>query len=232
MITAGIDVWGGTRVSDWSKLMLAGPEFGADNLSWCTVKCTDGMSRDPGYNQNLAGANGAGFFTGVYHVVEFGSDAGAQMKNFRDCATGQYDFPGSLDIETSPSSAPVPRVAKVMDCIKAFEDLFQKKPILYSYPAYMRFLVSYAPQFPWSDYLLWESQFFFPRVDGVTKQKAWLYGQQPMAIPPWKDYTIWQFGGDANGFTVSGIQGYADMSIFRGSLEDLKALLCPLPLPT
>lgn len=229
----GIDVWGGSsggpKNIDWVAIRdEAYKVIGADMTGFASVKCTDGMSRDSGYVQNLAGANGVGLLTFPYHVIEFGADALAQIKGFHDAATGDIDLPPCLDIETSPSIPPSVRAQKVIDCIKAVEDLFGVEPILYSYPGYLYGLESGKPLFDWSHYKLWIAHYFPPKVDAVTGAKTWLYGQKPN----WPRWDLWQMGGDANGFKVPGITGYADGDFYPGTYDEFKALFgLPVAVP-
>lgn len=221
-ILSGIDVWGGSAVTSWDTIKNhCADSFGADLMGWAVVKCTEGCGRDPGYVRNLDGANKVGLLTGDYHVLSFGSDYKAQIDNYLKCR-GQTDLPLSLDVESSPSLAPSIRATQCINALKYAEDKTGVRPDFYSYPGYIFELTRGAPSFDWASYRLWIAHYFQPRINRDTNKKIWLYGQGPTVPPPWKDWLIWQFAGDANGFKCPGMNGYADMSIYRGCYDDFK----------
>lgn len=227
----GIDVWKGQGDVPWADLAKSG-------IAFAIVKASTG--NDPGvdkrFAENVAGAKGAGLLVGCYNFVyplppDPGKplrDPAAQAKHHFDQCGGlgshDGDLPPFVDAEwPAPQdwarwgcSAPQIR-AWLKAYLQAAESLWGRKPTLYTYPDWAAH-VALGDEPDFGQWRLWAASYTHPDRWPVE-------GETPAAIAPWgANWAFWQVSGG----TMSLWGGVdVDCDVFKGSLDDLKALASP-----
>ena len=196
----GVDVSAYQGNVDWMELHRQGVEF-------AFIKATEGSGMiDRCFEENWENAQAAGVLAGAYHFFSYDSPGETQAENFiAQVPVTAGALPPVVDIEFYGDKAQNPpdreTVRDILDpLLEQLESHYGQKPILYvTYRTYKLYI-----QGEYEDYPLW-----------VTR---------PLLAPLDKDWTFWQYSHSAR---LSGYQGKEeriDLNVFRGSLEDLKAL--------
>lgn len=196
----GVDVSAYQGNVDWRELRRQGVEF-------AFIKATEGSGMvDRCFAKNWENAQAAGVPAGAYHFFSYDSPGETQAENFMaQVPVTPGALPPVVDIEFYGDKAQNPpdreTVREILDpLLERLESHYGQKPVLYvTYRTYKLYI-----QGEYEDYPLW-----------VTR---------PLLAPLDKDWTFWQYSHSAR---LSGYQGKEeriDLNVFRGSLEELKAL--------
>lgn len=196
----GVDVSAYQGNVDWRELRRQGVEF-------AFIKATEGSGMvDRCFAKNWENAQAAGVPAGAYHFFSYDSPGETQAENFMaQVPVTPGELPPVVDIEFYGDKAQNPpdreTVREILDpLLERLESHYGQKPVLYvTYRTYKLYI-----QGEYEDYPLW-----------VTR---------PLLAPLDKDWTFWQYSHSAR---LSGYQGKEeriDLNVFRGSLEELKAL--------
>lgn len=196
----GVDVSAYQGNVDWRELRRQGVEF-------AFIKATEGSGMvDRCFAENWENAQTAGVPAGAYHFFSYDSPGETQAENFMaQVPVTPGALPPVVDIEFYGDKAQNPpdreTVREILDpLLERLESHYGQKPVLYvTYRTYKLYI-----QGEYEDYPLW-----------VTR---------PLLAPLDKDWTFWQYSHSAR---LSGYQGKEeriDLNVFRGSLEELKAL--------
>lgn len=196
----GVDVSAYQGNVDWRELRRQGVEF-------AFIKATEGSGMvDRCFAENWENAQAAGVPAGAYHFFSYDSPGETQAENFMaQVPVTPGALPPVVDIEFYGDKAQNPpdreTVREILDpLLERLESHYGQKPVLYvTYRTYKLYI-----QGEYEDYPLW-----------VTR---------PLLAPLDKDWTFWQYSHSAR---LSGYQGKEeriDLNVFRGSLEELKAL--------
>lgn len=185
------------------------------------LKCSQGATyADPLYAQRVELARNAGLLVAPY-AFNTGENVAAQVKEFLDHAHLYDDMGGWLDFEDNRASQmSLPQALEFMDrydqatgrTCGMYAGNRIKETITAATDAQRDFLGAHA---------FWGCQ-YGPQM--VMKDS----NGHPL---PWDVPFLWQFTGDGNGplpHTLDGVQAGADISIFRGSADQLRAAW-PLP---
>ena len=197
---------------DWSGVTKSGAAF-------AFVKATEGTGYTNAYfAKDWAALGSNGMIRGAYHFARPSSTAGSaatQAQRFVAAAgTMQQpgDLPPVLDLEVSGGLSPSALVAWTHTYLSTVAALTQRTPILYTYPAF--WASAMAGDRTFSSYPLWIARYS---------------SQQPAPIGGWPSYAFWQYTDSG---TVQGIPTKVDVSVFNGTLDELRgmALLPPPPV--
>jgi lysozyme len=186
------------------------------------MKCTQGATyADPLYAQRLGEAVAAGFLVAPY-AFNTGDDIATQINEFLTHAHIVADMGGWLDYEDNRvSEMTLPEALEWMDrydqATGRTSGMYSgnriKETIITATDAQRDFLAAHA---------LWGCEY---GAEFVMKDA----NGKPL---PWDAPFLWQFSGDGAGpepHTLDGLQQGADLSIFRGSADQLRAAW-PLPV--
>ena len=184
---------------DWGAVAGSGREFAIARVS-------DGFYLDPDFARNWAGIKKAGMIRGVYQFFRPRHDAVAQADLLLQHVghLGAGDLPPVLDIEATDGASPAQLLAGIKAWVEHIEAKTGKRPILY------------VGSYFWNDNVKGGSEW--------SKYPLWLpaYGPTcPLLPSPWRSWVMHQYGSTGR---VSGIPGNVDVSLFNGTLADLKRL--------
>ena len=196
----GVDVSAYQGNVDWTELRRQGVEF-------AFIKATEGSGMaDRCFEENWKNAQTAGVPAGAYHFFSYDSPGETQAENFMaQVPVTPGALPPVVDIEFYGDKAQNPpdreTVREILDpLLERLESHYGQKPILYvTYRTYKLYI-----QGEYEDYSLW-----------VTR---------PLLAPLDKDWTFWQYSHSARLSGYEGKEERIDLNVFRGSLEELKAL--------
>lgn len=199
----GVDVSSYQGQVDWALLRRQGVDF-------AFIKATEGSSLvDPCFARNWAGARAAGVTAGAYHFFSYDSPGATQAANFLAAAPPEAGaLPPVIDVEFYGKYLERPMDAEEVwpildELVERVTAAWGRPPILYvtarSYRLYVRGRYSDCP--------LWISM--------------------PAVVPAWADWSFWQYSHTAQMPGYSGVEGQIDLNVFRGSQEDLAALVIP-----
>lgn len=177
------------------------------------IKATDGLGKDPLYDQHKKNAKAAGLLVGSYHFFRPNRDLVAQADNVLKVVgqLGKGDLPIAIDVERDNSG--VDGIEGTKDDIVATDAMMEhfanliesrtgKRPIMYSYGPY----------------------FYSHKID-VPTCPLWIADYRngpPTTYGSWPHYTLHQYIGDEG--RLNGVSGPVDISRFRGTLDDLHKL--------
>lgn len=200
---------------EWTQLYKMGYRF-------VFAKCTDGWAgKDAYYQLHRKLSKQAGFLFGPYHFLRFGYDPVTQAKHFHKNAGHLVgELPPVLDIEWDRYTLDKKYgEGKRMDnwadehaiaTVKAIKECFGMDPIIYT-NAYFFPEKSKYPIF-WKQFKCW-----IPSYSDSFKPS----GDKVKVPSPWDRWDIWQTSDDLKIGDVTAI----DTNLFRGSLDELKALV-------
>lgn len=200
----GVDVSHYQGTIDWET--LAGQD-----LDFAFIKATEGSSYpDECFYENWKAAEETRLYIGAYHFFSFDSAGETQAQFFIETVG---DLNGRLapviDVEyyadkesNPPDKAEV--VRNLRELLRILEEYYGIKPIIYTtrtvYKAYI--------QGEFEDYPLWVRSVYCP--PDVIFTKKWAF---------------WQYTDRAVLEGYAGEEAYIDMNVFRGTQEELEALL-------
>ncbi len=202
----GVDVYEGTGTVDWGAVKSSQATFGI-------CKATE-YHKDSRFDRNWQDIKSAGLDgRGAYHFLLTNRDVGGQAKMFVDTVgpLGPGDFGPIVDYEPDPDNGgAIPSAAQmaayVDHLLQAYPD---RRPIIYGNAGDLAGLGS---QFVGSCDL-WIAHY------GPNN------GHPPNIQPPtaaWPRYHLWQYTSVG---TVAGTAANCDLSLFNGSLDDLRQMV-------
>lgn len=198
--TWGVDVSSYQGRVDWAVLRGQGVDF-------AFIKATEGSgTTDPCFTRNWENGQAAGVLVGAYHFFSYDSPGETQADNFiAQVPVTAGALPPVVDVEFYGDKAQNPptrgAVKEILDpLLERLEAHYGQKPILYAtYRTYKLYI-----QGEYADYPLW-----------VTR---------PLLAPMDKDWSFWQYSHSARLEGYDGKETRIDLNVFRGSLEELKAM--------
>ena len=191
MTTKGIDIshWQGTI--DWGAI--------PDKYKFAFMKATEGTGFiDDKFSLNWFESKG--ILRGAYHFWRYSASGTAQAEHFFDIVsdTGDLgDLPPVVDLEDTRAPKGGDIVLRMRQMLQRTEELFGKKPIIYTARWWWN---------PWTlnneefgDYDLWIAHY----------RPAWL---KPYLPAGWDDWQIWQHSSSGR---VAGVSGNCDLNVAK-----------------
>lgn len=200
----GIDLSGWNALVDWKKVKETGKDF-------VFLKASEGLNYvSPVLQSQMEGTFHAGIIVaGIYHFARIGDDPARQGRILGERAKAIGVRP-IMDVETQPAG--MTWAATREWCRVAFDACDQaygsQDCMFYSYLAYLRAL---GLTEEWAARSLWLAM--YPKVPSPVPD--------PPIPAPWKAYTYYQYGGDANKATCPGVNGFCDLNVWPGTMEEL-----------
>jgi lysozyme len=192
----GIDVSHYQGNIDWDKV-----KRDDKNIAFAYIKATEGSTnQDEYFAQNREGAREAGILTGAYHYFTLTSTGGQQAANFiQTVPKAEVDLPPMVDLEDEGASREQYQ-KELQTLLDTLESYYGKKPVLYVvYPVYDEYIRG-----SFADYPIWVRSIFLP--PDLGDHREWL---------------LWQYCDRGR---VDGIDGYVDINVFQGSMEELEGM--------
>lgn len=213
----GVDVASYQGAPNWPRVRGSG-------ISFAFSKVTESTNYlNPTWEHNRSGmlALGDSFMPGAYHFLHGGNGA-AQARYFLDHAGDVSRFAVALDVEASGADAATSRA-----WVAEFKRLTNNHPVLGYFPRW------YWDQQGRPDLSFFDSIWQSAYVSGSGSASS-LYAKVPASW--WATFgnepiSLLQYSSSC---VVPGITGVADISAYRGSLDDLKTLALgkkPTPQP-
>jgi lysozyme len=209
-----VDVSKWQGVVNWKSVHEAGARM-------AVVRVSDGTKHpDPYFKDNWQQTLQVGLIRGVYQYVRVNVPVRDQVRLLcekLDEAGGLLprDLPPVCDIEHASGKTGKQVLRFVLDWCDLVEEHLHRRPIIYTYPYFWE---------PPANKLLIPGQWH-----GVTKRKIayplWIAHYETTApdVPTsWDEWAMWQSTGSG---TFPGIRGHADLNVFDGSEDDLRALI-------
>jgi len=194
-----------------------------DGCRFLIHKCKQGNdARDKFFDRNTDAAKAAGMYTGAYHFLYPlpHLNPEKQAEGFFEASSmgaTSGELPPSLDLEwPDPDKGFINwgcTPEQVCDwarrCAERTEELFGRKPMIYTYPYFASKLFRPAlASCEWvADYPLWIAS----------------YAANPIVPKPWSTWTVWQSDGNGGKKMPNGID--ADFDVFNGEMCDLEAFV-------
>jgi lysozyme len=199
----GVDVSGHQGRIDW-------PVLAAQDLDFAYVKATEGSAFvDARFTENLAGARDAGLLVGAYHFFSFESPGRTQAEHVIATVPADADLlPVTIDLEHYGEfhrDPPEPAVvqAELRDLADALREHYGVEPVVYATrAAYDQYLVGQLPDSP-----IWIRSVYLPPPGHADRE-----------------WTFWQYSHRDRLDGYDGRESFIDLNVFRGSLDDLRAL--------
>lgn len=196
----GLDISHHQGEIDW-------PSLQTEEFKFIYIKATEGGDfKDKRFQENLKNARQHGFLTGAYHFYTFCRPADDQANNFIDSVPiAKGMLAPAIDLEFGGNCSKTLSQSEMFSELKVIMDKLSVhygiEPVLYVttefYDAY------------------------FSRVN--TNYKFWvrsIYGRP--TFPSDQSWVIWQY---ANRGHANGIEGFVDMNVFNGDIEQFKTLV-------
>jgi lysozyme len=199
---------------DFSKLKAA--NWNGVPCPAVIMKCTQGATyADPLYAQRVATALDIGLLVAPY-AFNTGEPVASQVSEFLTHAHLDANMGGWLDLEDNRSSQM--SLAQALEFMDRFDQATGRSCGLYSGNRIKELIVgaTSAQRDFLGAHALWGCQY---NVAFVMKDS----NGHPL---PWDVPFLWQFTGDGNGplpHTLDGLENGCDLSIFRGSVDQLRA---------
>lgn len=196
----GIDVSHHQGLIDWDKVASSSKENGYP-IRFAIMKATESNTfTDPDYTDNIRKARKAGFVCGVYHFYDPSTSPHKQAQHYINTVSLQTgDLAPVVDVERSGrSSADLQRELLVF--LQELESHYGQKPIIYASAKFRR---RHLNNSAFDSYPFWVAHYYVVRP--VTEKK-WM---------------MWQFTDHAS---VTGIGGYTDFNVFKGTEADFNSL--------
>lgn len=198
-----LDMYHGDVVNSWEAIWDAG-------IRGIIHKVSQGVNfRDKKYQMRRQPILDQGFLLGFYHFGT-GDDVDQQVDNFLGAVGDTSNVLLALDFEPNPNGKTMSLQQAVTWLQKVYERTGQR-PVVYS-----GHLIKEALQ---------KTTTF---NDTLKEHRLWLaqYANTARVPLPWYNYWIWQYTGDGVGpkpHQVTGFQGDADLNVFDGTYDELKA---------
>lgn len=195
----GIDVSRYQGVVDW-------PTVAASGVHFAFIKATEGADlRDPRFVDNWARSAVASVRRGAYHYFTFCTPGAAQAANFIAVVPDDpAALPPAVDVEFAGNCRSwhsIEAIRREFDVYRtAIEQAYGRPPLVYfTRESYERVLDGH--------------------LDGSPTWARSLFGRPRARFGTW---TFWQY---AHNGRVAGIEGLVDLNVFRGSADELRALI-------
>lgn len=201
-VAKGIDVSHFQGAVRWDLVKNSGIHF-------AFAKATGGMTyTDPHFENNWNGMREAGLLRGAYHFFYADDDPHQQAQHFIQIVgkLKRNDLPPVLDVEILDGVTDSVLVARVFTWLRAVEQAFGCKPILYTDPGFAK---AYLQHKALGNYPLWIADY------GVAK---------PGIPQAWQDED-WVFWQKSQRGKVEGVDGDVDLNVFRGDPEALMVFI-------
>jgi lysozyme len=209
----GVDTGQSQGRVDAAALVAAGVGFQI-------IRATDGLHDvDPELSYSVAQAKAAGLPFGCYGVLEPYAleQAAAQAAHFVDTVHGLgADLCPCLDFELAHGQTGLVALEAAAAWCDAVEAALGQRVMVYTGPSFIETLEKFA--------------------DSADSDALAALGQRPLWLaqytalqarvtvpPPWRDWSVWQSSGDGAA-TLPGRSIDVDIDIFRGTVDDLRAL--------
>lgn len=190
----GIDVSVHQGAIDWPLVAAAG-------YSFALCKATEGVGwADRSFATNWRGCRQAGLRRGAYHFARpgLGNLPSAEADWFVQQVHETGDLlPGdvlALDLEDNGVAVQEDLAGWALAWLEAVERTTGRRPLLYSYPAYLE-------------------QHGLMAAPALARFPLWLASWRrtpPLAPPPWRSIAIWQYTSRGE---VPGITGFVDLNV-------------------
>lgn len=232
----GVDVWHGYGTIDWKRARAEG------GVRFCWAKCTQGNDPerdDRSFARHVAGCKEAGVYVGAYHYCYAlpddpehpGRSPEEEIDRFfarsGGLGRGRGELPPMLDAEH-----PAPERASEFGCTRpqmsawlrrAAERvvaLWGRRPVIYTYPAWWRWLAQGA-NVSWArEYELVFADYGWPGPG--TPPDGWQAPHIGWVKGTWADFTVCQYSADGSPARIPGIPA---CPIDRDCIRDEATLL-------
>ena len=193
---------------DWSAAHVAG------GAQFAFVKATEGPGyTNPYFARDFAALKANGMARGAYHFAQPATSAVTQARHFVSAVgklDGRGDLPPVLDIEVSGGLGVTALVAWTKAYLVEVTRLTGRTPMVYTSPGFWKSAMGNSTAF--TGYPLWIAT----------------WGPKPILAGGWTRYAFWQYTDKA---TLAGMAGPVDMSVFNGTVAQLRALANDAPPP-
>lgn len=196
----GIDVSRYQQQIDWQRVGQMEDE--GIRLKFVFVKATEGRALvDPYFSRNWQQSAEHGLIRGAYHYFSPGRPGKAQAELYLQTVDFQPgDLPPVLDVEEHGRQVPETLRENVKEWLETVEQATGQKPIIYTgADFYRRYLAGYFDEYPY-----WIAHYYEEKPNSGNL-----------------DWHFWQHSDRGQ---VNGIIGNVDFNVFRGSLDELRAM--------
>lgn len=200
----GIDVSRYQLEIDWERVKNF--QSGDFKVNFVLIKATEGTSlRDPNFRQNWNSARMHNFKMGAYHYFLPHLDPETQANFFVNTVNLQSgDIVPVLDIEEFKAGTTIEELQQgCLIWLRLIERRYGKKPIVYTSA---KFYDNYFAGSEIDEYPVWIAHY---HVDQPDTKANW---------------SFWQYSDRAR---IDGIDGDVDVSVFKGSLEEMNKFCLP-----
>jgi lysozyme len=196
----GIDVSSYQSRINWAEVGKVRPK--TFNITFAFIKATEGKTlSDKFYNYNMTQARKHNIICGSYHYYNPRVNSTEQAENFISMAKINVgDLPPVLDIEVESLYGKKNMIKGIQNWLEIVENHYHMKPIIYTSNTFHKNFLS-GEEF--KEYPFWIAHYY---QDDLKTSSNWIF---------------WQHSNKAH---VSGITGYVDLSVYNGSLQELKQL--------
>ena len=193
----GIDVSHWNGIINWNSVI-------DEDYKYVFIKASEGSGwKDYKFLTNWQGAKEVGLSRGAYHFYRYAYDPVLQAENLYGSVKQDLgELPPVLDLEDTraPKGGDLPR--KVKECLNKIEELFERKPIIYTgawwFNAWM------VPTPSWcNEYDLWTAHY--------------TTANEPRKPRGWDKWLFWQYTSSGS---VQGISGRVDLNRFNGTEQE------------
>jgi len=199
----GIDISHHQGRIDWEQI-----ETQKDKYTFIYIKATEGADfKDSIFSYNFKKAKEKKFIYGAYHYYTLKSNGINQADNFIKTVPADSEaLSPAVDLEFCGNSKIRPSkeqfLKELYEYLIIIEKHYKKKPILYvTYDFYEYYLTGTYAKY----YSIWIRDIY--KHPKLKSNQDWLF---------------WQYNSKAH---IKGINGFVDLNIFKGSLEDMKRLI-------
>ena len=174
----------------------------AQGINFAFVKATEGRQHlDKKYCENWQEMKRVGIKRGAYHFFRSSIDAEEQVNNFKNTVDMQYgDLAPVVDIETDENMDREAVILGLKKWLYLIELEYSIRPIIYThYKFYNKFIAGEFDKYP-----IWIAKF----------------GDNPPRLGSVR-WSFWQYGNKGR---LPGVEGFIDLNVFDGNLEDMEKL--------
>ena len=215
MPVQGVDVSTFDGTIDWTAVRKAGIEFAYIKATEALQQDARHVARTAYFQSNWHKTQNEGLLRGAYHFFRDNLDSELQAETFvraiQDAGgMNDTDLPPMLDVETSDGADSHARILRVHRCLVKIKEILGVRPLIYTYRSF------------WDDnmddsfgaYSLWLADY------GDDKPVGPSVPDRPAPAPP-EGFTDFVIGQYAEFGSVAGINAGVDLSLFRGSRDEL-----------